>query len=173
MFGAGGSGRDRQGFECAERGVDRGEVRLDDRAAPPPVRPFDVLLHGRHGIVEWQQVREREEADLHDRVDLAGEACVSGDAVGVDDVHVEPALDDLLLHLPRELCPRVGRRIRAVEQERGAGGGMTEHVDPIEEPELVAGDEVASPFPMRYVESIGASETRRCEIVIDPAFFES
>ncbi len=91
--------------------------------------------------------------------------------VGVDGEEAELLLDDLLLHLARQVVPDRVRAVRRVEQEDGAGGGVLEHVDLVEELELVAGDEAG------LLDQVGRADRpraeRRCETVIAPDFFES
>ena len=152
--------------------VDRGEVGVDDRAAPLAVGVCDRVADRGERVVERHEVGEREEARLHDRVDLAGKPDVAGDAVGVDDVHVEALVEDLLLHLAGKVVPRVVGRVRAVQQERRAGLGEAEHVDAVEETELVTRDEVGVADEVRRVDRRVGSK-RRCDTVIEPDFFES
>ena len=92
--------------------------------------------------------------------------------VGVDRVEADPLLDDLLLHLARQLVPDLVGGQRRVQQERRARRGVLEHVDLVDELELVAGDE-AGAWCTRYAERIGRGLERRCETVIAPDFFES
>ena len=51
----------------------------------------------------------REEAGLHDGVDAAAHARLAGHLVGVDHEEPEPLLDDLLLHLARQVVPDLVR----------------------------------------------------------------
>ena len=81
-------------------------------------------------------------------------------------------LDDLLLHLARQLLPDLVGGERRVQQEHRARRRVLEHVDLVQELELMAGDEAGA------VDQIGASGSaagsmRRCETVIAPDFFES
>ena len=87
-----------------------------------------------------------------------------GDLVGVDHVEPQLLLDDLLLHLARQLVPDLVRPERGVQQERRRRARVLEHVEFLEEVELVARDEVA--LLIRYAERIGRGPKRRCEIVI-------
>ena len=80
-----------------------------------------------------------------------------GDRLGVDDVELELLVDDLPLDLDRELLPDLVRAVGAVEQEGRPGLGELEHVDPLEEAELVAGHEVG------VVDQVGRVDRPRAE----------
>ena len=67
---------------------------------------------------------------------------VAGHPVGVDHVELQLLVDDLLLHLAGQVVPDLVRPVGAVQQERRPGHGHRQHVDPLGEVELVAGDEV-------------------------------
>src|SRR5204862_7353218 len=49
--------------------------------------------------------------------------------------------DELLLHRAREVIPHLPGAVRAVEEEHRAGLGRLQHVEALEERELVAGHE--------------------------------
>ena len=61
--------------------------------------------------------------------------------------------------------------IWTIQQKDGAGLGGLENVDPLQETELVAGDEIRPRD--QVVERIGSGPKRRCDVVTEPDFFES
>ena len=70
-----------------------------------------------------------------------------------------------------EVLPHLVGRERCVEQERAAVAGVLEHVEAVEEAELVAGDEVGLVDEIGRPDRVGPN--RRCDTVIEPDFFES
>ena len=80
-------------------------------------------------------------------------------------------LDDARLHRSRQLIPDVLGAERAVQQERAALAGSIEHLEALEEAELVAGDEIG--LVDQIWGRIGSGPKRRCETVTEPDFFES
>ena len=125
-----------------ERRVHGGVVLPNHRFAALAVSLVNRLLDLRDRFLARQDAGDREEAGLHDRVDALAHAGVLGDLVAVDHIELQLFLDDLLLHFSREVVPDLARAERAVEQERSADIGRAQHVQALEERELVAGDEV-------------------------------
>ena len=62
-------------------------------------------------------------------------------AIGVDHVEPDALADEVLLHRARQLVPDLVGTERAVEQEHRAVDRLAQHVDALDELELVAGDE--------------------------------
>ena len=118
-----------------------------------------------------QYARDRKVAGLHDRVDAAAHAGFFSHSVSVDGEEADAFLDHLLLQLARQALPHAVRRSRNIQQKHRTGSGVLEHVDLVDEVELMAGDKLG--VVMRYAERIGRGLARRCEIVIAPDFFES
>ena len=127
--------------QTVERAVDRGLVALDHLGAAAAVGLGDRRLDPLDRLLARQDSGEGEEAGLQDDVCASGEADLAGDPAGVDRVHVDVLGEDLLLHRARQRIPHLVRRARTVEQQRRAVCRGAEHVDPVEQPELVAADE--------------------------------
>jgi hypothetical protein len=134
-----GSGRDL--IEVLERGIDRSEVALYDFRSLFSVGLLDGLLDLGDRFLARQDAGYREEAGLHDRVDAAAHADFAGHSVGVDGVKGELLLDDLLLDLPGQVLPDLVLREGSIQEEDASGHGVLEHVEALEEAELVAGHE--------------------------------
>ncbi len=96
-----------------------------------------------------QDARDREEARLHDGVDARAHAGTLGELVGVDREKAELLLDDLLLHLRRQVIPHLVRGERRVQQKRGARRRVFEDVDLVDELELMTGDEAGAVHQVR------------------------
>ena len=124
-----------------QRPVDRRLVAFDHLGAAPAVGLGDRLLDPGDRLVARQHAGDGEEAGLQHDVDPPGEADLAGDLAGVDRVDVDALGEDLLLDGPRQRIPDLVRRVPAVEQQRRAGRRPAEHVDLLEQPELVAADE--------------------------------
>ena len=124
-----------------ERPVDRRVVALDHLGAAAAVGLGDRILDPRDRLVARQHAGDREEAGLQHDIDPAREARVAGDPAGVDHVDVDALGEDLLLDRARQRVPDLVGRVPAVEQQRRAGRCPAEHVDLVEQPELVAADE--------------------------------
>ena len=158
--------------QVGQRLVDRGEVPLDDLLALLAVGLLDRLLDLGDGLLARQHAGDGEEAGLHDRVDAPAHAGVLGDLVGVDHVELQLLVDDLLLHLARQVVPDLVRAVRGVQQEhrarlrrtraRRTSRGSSNWWQATKFARLI-----------RYGERIGCGPKRRCEIVIAPDFFES
>ncbi len=88
-----------------------------------------------------QHAGNGEEAGLQDRVGAGAEADVTGDLGGVDDEEAEALVDDLGLHRAGQAVPDVARTERAVKEKDGAGSGDAQDILPLQEAELMAGDE--------------------------------
>ena len=127
--------------EALQRPVDRRPVLLDHLRAALSVRLLDRLFDLGDRLVARQHAGDREEAGLEDDVDATGQAHLARDPGGVDGVDLDVLGEDLLLDGPRQRIPDLVRRVPAVEQQRGAGRRPPEHVDLIEQPELMAADE--------------------------------
>ena len=169
---------------CADRRRHRNLVQvrerlIDDLAVPAhdlgpalAVGLLDRLLDVVDRFVARQHAGDREEAGLHDGVDARAHAGALGEVVGVDGEEAELLLDDLLLHLARQLVPDLVGGERRIQQERGAGRRVLEDVDLVDELELMAGDEAGAVDEVRRADRPRA----RCagaRSVIAPDFFES
>src|SRR5205085_4114106 len=77
-------------------------------------------------------------------VDAHAHAGLFGDRHRVNDVQLEPLVDDRLLHRARQVFPDLFDAVRRVEQEGRAFVGEFQHVVAFEEVELVTGDEAGA-----------------------------
>ena len=128
-------------LQGGEGGVDRGEVAPHDLLALAVIALLDRVLDRRGRLLGGQHARKREEARLQDAVHAARQAGFAGDPFRVDDIELELLARDLLLHGPRQATPGV-RAVGAGEQEGRAGSRLLEHVNALEQAELMARDEV-------------------------------
>ena len=96
------------------------------------------------GLFARQDTADGKEAGLHDGVDAPAHAGLLGHFVGIDHVEAQFLVDDVRLHFARQVIPDFIRAVDAVEQEDAAGLGILEHVEPLQEGELVAGDEIGA-----------------------------
>src|SRR5437016_11129666 len=88
-----------------------------------------------------QNAADGEKACLHDGVDAAAHARFPRHAVSIDQIEFELLVDDGLLDLARQMAPNFFLTKGGVQQEGCAWLGRREHVDAIDERELVASDE--------------------------------
>ena len=107
-------------------------------------------------LLARQNPRDGEEARLQHDVDPPGQARLAGDPPCVDRVDLDLLGEDLLLDGTRERVPHFVRRVRAVEQQRRAGRRAGEHVDAIQQPELVAADEARALHEVRRADRLRA-----------------
>ena len=128
--------------EVGEGGVDRGVVHLDDGLAALAVGFLDGLLDHADRLLGGQDAGELEEAGLHDGVDAGAHLGFAGDLVGVDDVELESAGDELLLDLGREVVPDGVGAVDRVEEDGGTLRGGGQAVELLEEAEHVHRDEL-------------------------------
>ncbi len=153
---AGGLGRNRDLVKVGEGAVHGGKVLLHHGFAALAVSLLDRLLDSGDGFIAGQHAADGEEAGLHDGVDAPAHAGFLGHAVAVD--HVEPQFlgDDLPLHGTGQLIPDFILAERAVEQENRAGVSGLEHINALEEGELVAGDKIGAGDQVAGVDRLGA-----------------
>ena len=85
-------------MQPVDRVVDRREFALHDVGAVLGVGLGDGLLDPGDRLIAGEHVGDREEAGLQHDVDAAGEPDVPGDPAGVDRIHPDAFVDDLLLH---------------------------------------------------------------------------
>ncbi len=128
--------------QLAEGAVDGGEVAFDDASPTLAVLLLDRVLDPRNDLIDGQHAGEVEEARLHDRVDPRSETDLLGHPVRVDDEQLQVLVDQLLLHLDRQLIEHLVCWIRRVQQERAAGLGQLKHLHRAQERELVDADHV-------------------------------
>ena len=96
----------------------------------------------------------------------------SANFVGVNHIEFELLVDNGLLVLRRAtVLQTLSADENAVEQEDAAGFGVLEDVQPLQEGELVTGDEVGIVFNDQIRAGIGLGPKRRCEMVTEPDFF--
>ena len=104
-----------------------------------------------------QDTGDREEAGLEHRVDQAAQAGLARDARGVDHEQPQPLVEDALLERARQPIPGLVGRMRTVEQQGCAGLRQGQHVDPVQEAELMAGHEA------RPADQVGSANRPRSE----------
>jgi hypothetical protein len=84
-----------------------------------------------------------------------------GQCVGVDGEEAELLVDDSLLHLARQVVPYLVGREWGVQQERRARCRVFEHVDLVDELELMAGDEPGAIHEIRRSDGARARSQMR------------
>ena len=94
-------------MEVGEGEVDGGEVPLDDGSTPAGVGRLDRRLDLLDGDLRREDTGELEEARLHDRVDAVAHLRLAGDLVCVDDPQRDLLVEDLSLHLDRQVVPHL------------------------------------------------------------------
>ena len=125
-----------------ERAVDRGVVARDHLGAALAVGLGDRLLDPGDRLVARQHAGDGEEAGLQDDVDPPGQADLAGDPAGVDRVERRCRLARICSWTGRGSASQTSSgACAAVEQQRRAGRRPAEHVDLLEQPEVVAADE--------------------------------
>jgi hypothetical protein len=127
--------------EVRQRGVHYLKVALHHLDAARAVGLFDRLLDMRDRLVARQHAGDREEAGLHDGIDPPSHPRLARHLIGVDHGEAQPLLYDLLLDLARQVAPDRLRTVRRVEQEDRAGHRRLQHVEAVEEIEVMAGHE--------------------------------
>ena len=144
-------------MQVGERVVHRLEVHLHDFLALLGVGLFDGLLDLRDGFVLRENVREREEARLHDGVRAALHAGFGGDLRSVDDEDAELLGDDLLLPFLGEALPGFRGRERRVQQNRRSRHRVFQNRLAADEDVLRARHEA------RLLDEVGGTDRTRAE----------
>ena len=124
-----------------ERGVDGGVVLRDHLGAAAAVGLGDRRLDLGDRLLPGQHARDREEAGLQHGVGPAGQARLASDVAGIDRVNLDPFGENLLLDRAGQRIPDLIRWQLAVEQQRRSRGRQAEHVDPVQQAEVMAADE--------------------------------
>src|SRR4029453_18315837 len=96
-----------------------------------------------------QDAADAEKAGLHDRVDATAHSDLPCQRIRVDREETNLFLDDLLLHLARKTIPNSAAFARRVQQKDRAVCRVLEHVDLVDELELVTRNET------RAVDEVG------------------
>ncbi len=138
-------------MQVFQRGIDRREVLLHDGFAALAVGLLDRVLDLLDRFVLGQHAADGEEARLHDGVDTAAHAGRFGHFVAVDHEELQLLLDDVFLHVARQLGPHFVGTVHAVQQEHAAGRRVLQDVILFEEHPLVAADEVGRGDQIRRV----------------------
>ena len=131
-------------MQMRERVIHRLQIHFHHLVALFGVGLLDGIFDGFNGLVARQHAGEGEEADLHDGVDAAAHAAVTGDFGGVDDKEFRLFLDQRFLHGRGQLRPDLVRRVRRIEQERAAGHQAVQHRVPFQETRKMARNEVGA-----------------------------
>ena len=121
--------------------IDGGQVLLDHLGAAAAVGLGDRRLDLGDRLLPGQHARDREEAGLQHGVGPAGQASLASDVAGIDRVNLDPFGENLLLDRAGQRIPDLIRWQLAVEQQRRTGRRQAEHVDPVQQAEVVAADE--------------------------------
>ncbi len=142
--------------QILQRLVYRRKVLFHHRFAALAVGLFDGMLDLGDGFVARQHSADGKKARLHDRVDAPAHAGLLGDLVSVNHVESEFLVNDLFLHRARQVIPHLVRPVGAVEQKDRARLGRLKQVEPLQERELVARDEIRRADQVRRVNRLGA-----------------
>jgi hypothetical protein len=124
-----------------QRGVDGGVVPRDHLGATAAVGFGDRRFDLGDRLIPGQHARDGEEAGLQHGVGPAGQSGRASDPAGIDRVNLDPFGKDLLLDRAGQRVPDLIRWLRAVEQQRRSRGGQAEHVEPVQQPEVMTADE--------------------------------
>src|SRR5690606_6885390 len=125
--------------------IDRGVIAPDDLIALAAPCLRDRLLDAFESTISRQDIGEREEARLHDRVDATAQAALTRDPACIDREKAKVFRDHDLLHLERQAIPYLVGGEGSVEKHGRSSLRALEHIDPLEEGEMMARDEVSAP----------------------------
>src|SRR5262249_60256293 len=81
-----------------------------------------------------------------DRVEPTAQSELARERVGVDDEEPDLLLQHRVLDLARQVLPDRVWSVGRVQEDGRSGHGDVEHVPALEEPELVAADEIGAPY---------------------------
>ena len=140
-----------------QRAIDRGPVLLDHPLALAAIGFLDRGLDLGDRVFAGKHARKRKETGLQDGVGAPPQPHLARGPVGVDDVKLQPLVNDRLLRGPGQAVPdRVGPE-RRVQKHRRPRCRDAQDVDFRQEGELVAGDEI------RLMDQIGRLDRPRPE----------
>ena len=142
-------------MQIGERLVHGRPVLLHHSLAALPVGLLDGLFDFGDGLIARQDPANSEEARLEDGIHARAHARLAGHAIGVNHKEAQLLVDDLFLHLSRQVRPHVRRAEGRVEQEHSAGGRAFEHVNAVQELELMAAHEAGALNQVSGADGIG------------------
>ena len=117
---------------------------------------LDGLLDVADGFIGGNHAGQVEEAGLHDHVDAAAHAGSLGHLEGVDAVYLDVLVQNLLLHAGRQAVPHLVGFHGGVDEEGGAGSGVLQEVEGVQQAGLVQRDEVGAGDEVGAVNRRGA-----------------
>ena len=117
-------------------------ILLNDFLALLAIAIPDGLANSLNSFLSGQNLRDREETDLHDRVHSGTHAAVTRHLIGVNHIKLRLLRDELQLYRARKVIPNFVWAERTIEKQRPAGNKGAEHVIALEEDPLVAGHEI-------------------------------
>ena len=135
-------GGDLDAVQRREGQIDRGEIAFDHRGTESCIGPFDRDLDGVDGRVGLDDIDQRKETRLHDRVDPAGHVQFAGQRGGIDAVHREVLVDDVSTHLDGQMVPQFLGAVRSVQQQGAPGARHGGDIELLEEVELMTGHQI-------------------------------
>ena len=140
--------------QVSQRGVDSGPVLFDNGLSLLRVGLRGIVFNLLDCFVLRQNAGQSEVAGLHDRVDAASHSCRFSHFNGVDRIQLQMLSDDFFLNFNRQLVPNFFRLERSVQQEHGAFGRLSQHIDLFQEREMVAGNERSLVDQIRRVDDV-------------------
>ena len=133
----------------SQRQIDCFPVALHHLGTTLAIGLVDRVFDLRDRLCARQRARDRKEARLHDGIDASAHARLACHDRGIDGVEADVLVDDLLLHLAGQPLPDPVGASGRVQQEHGTVGRMFEHIDPVEELELVTRHEAGLLYQVR------------------------
>ena len=122
--------------------IDGQHVAPHDFATLLAIGAFQGVLDVFDGTLYRQELRDREKAHLHHRIDAPAQARAHGDRVGIHRVNGQGLIDDVSLDLGAQVSEDLVCRKGGVEQERAARFDAFDHIHAVQQVELMAGDQV-------------------------------
>src|SRR6266542_326067 len=125
----------------SQAGISSARLRFSHLAVPV-IGLADRVFDRRNRFTLRQYAGEREETDLHDRVDPPAYTALARHPRAVNDEKPQPLTENLLLRRSWQAPPDLFRHVGSVEQKRPTRRESRQHVVAFEEGRLMAGDEV-------------------------------
>ena len=96
----------------------------------------------------------------------------SSDLISIDHIKLQLLINDIFLDFPGQVLPDFFRSINGIEQESAAFYRVLKHIEPLQEGELVAGNELGVADQVWSPDRFGTKAQVR-ETVTVPDFLES
>ena len=130
-------------MQVSQRSINGSKVLLNDSITFLAISFLNSIFNLGNSFIFRQNVRNCEEASLHDGVNALTHTGFTSNVYGVDGVEVQFFIDDFFLNFNRQLIPDFFFAVRSVQQESSSRFSNFQNINFSHERELVASHKVS------------------------------